>query len=31
VADLAGGQQTIVDYKINGEKLFFPNAEGWRS
>ena len=25
------GQQTIADYKINGEQLFFPNAEGWRS
>jgi tungstate transport system substrate-binding protein len=20
------GQQTIADYKINGEQLFFPNA-----
>jgi tungstate transport system substrate-binding protein len=25
------GQQTIADYKINGEQLFFPNAEGERS
>ena len=25
------GQQTIADYKIKGEQLFFPNAEGWRS
>ena len=25
------GQQTIADYKVNGEQLFFPNAEGERS
>ncbi len=25
------GQQTIADYKINGQQLFFPIAEGWRS
>lgn len=25
------GQRTIADYKINGEQLFFPNGEGWRS
>jgi len=25
------GQKTIADYKINGEQLFFPDANGTSS